>query len=59
MAPGLTAIELDAQAEYERLKQDYADELTGVFERVTGQTRIGLAFDREVMERMLTWPHRA
>ena len=35
------------------MKQDYADELTGVFERVTGQTRIGLAFDREVMERML------
>ena len=53
VAPGLTAIELDAQAEYERLKQDYADELTGVFERVTGQTGIGLAFDREVMERIL------
>ena len=53
VAPGLTAIELDAQAEYERLKQDYADELTGVFERVTGQTGIDLAFDREVMERIL------
>ncbi|MDP2761127.1 MAG: ArsA family ATPase [Sideroxyarcus sp.] len=53
VAPGLTAIELDAQAEYERLKQDYADELTGVFERVTGQAGIDLAFDREVMERFL------
>ncbi|MBI3056168.1 MAG: ArsA family ATPase [Betaproteobacteria bacterium] len=53
VAPGLTAIELDAQAEYERLKQNYADELTGVFERVTGQAGIDLAFDREVMERML------
>lgn len=53
VAPGLTAIELDAQAEYERLKQDYADELTGVFERATGQAGIDLAFDREVMERML------
>jgi arsenite-transporting ATPase len=53
VAPGLTAIELDAQAEYERLKQDYADELTGVFERVTGQTGIDIAFDREVMERIL------
>ena len=53
VASGLTAIELDAQAEYERLKQDYADELSGVFERVTGQTGIDLAFDREVMERML------
>lgn len=53
VAPGLTAIELDAQAEYGRLKQDYAEELTGVFERVTGQTGIDLAFDREVMERIL------
>jgi len=53
VAPGLTAIELDAQAEYERLKRDYADELTGIFERVTGQTGIDIAFDREVMERML------
>jgi len=53
VAPGLTAIELDAQAEYERLKQDYADELTGVFERVTGRTGIDIAFDREVMERIL------
>lgn len=53
VAPGLTAIELDAQAEYERLKQNYADELTGVFEHATGQAGIDLAFDREVMERML------
>lgn len=53
VAPGLTAIELDAQAEYERLKQDYAHELTGVFERFAGETGIGLAFDQDVMERML------
>lgn len=53
VAPGLTAIELDAQVEYERLKQAYADELTGVFERFTGETGIDLAFDQDVMERML------
>ncbi|HZY31240.1 MAG TPA: ArsA family ATPase, partial [Candidatus Methylomirabilis sp.] len=53
VAPGLTAIELDAQAEYARLQQDYADELTGIFERLTGETGIDIAFDREVMERML------
>lgn len=53
VAPGLTAIELDAQAEYERLRQDYADELGSVFKRVTGGTEINLAFDQEVMERML------
>lgn len=53
VAPGLSVIELDAQAEYEGLKQDYADELTGIFDRATGQSGIDLAFDREVMERML------
>lgn len=53
VAPGLTAIELDAEAEYERLKQDYADELTGIFGRASGQAGIDLAFDREVVERML------
>ena len=53
VAPGLSVIELDAQAEYTRLKKNYADELTGVFGRSTAQTGIELAFDREVMERML------
>ncbi len=53
VAPGLTAIELDAQAEYERLRHDYADELSGVFQRGTGQTSTDLAFDREVMEQIL------
>ncbi len=53
VAPGLSVIELDAQAEYEGLKQDYAAELSGVFDRATGQSGIDLAFDREVMERML------
>ena len=33
VAPGLSVIELDAQAEYAHLKQNYADELAGVFER--------------------------
>ena len=53
VAPGLTVIELDAQAEYEQLKRDYAAELTGIFERITGQTGIDIAFDRDVMQRML------
>ena len=51
--PGLTAIELDAEAEYEGLRRDYAAELTGVFKRASGQSGAALAFDREVMERML------
>lgn len=53
VAPGLSAIELNAQAEYAVLKQEYASELKGVFQRESAQSGVGLAFDREVMERML------
>ena len=53
VAPGLSVIEMDAQAEYAHLKQNYADELTGVFERASGPVGMNLAFDREVMERIV------
>lgn len=53
VAPGLSVIELDAQAEYAHLKKSYANELTGIFGRASGQAGIDLAFDREVMERLL------
>ncbi len=53
VAPGLSAIELDAPAEYALLKQQYASELKGIFQRESAQSGVGLAFDREVMERML------
>jgi arsenite-transporting ATPase len=53
VAPGLTVIELDAQIEYDTLKKIYADELRGVLARGESQSGIDLAFDREVMERML------
>ncbi len=53
VAPGLSAIELDAGAEYERLRRDYAAELTGIFERRGGESGMEVAFDREVMARML------
>jgi arsenite/tail-anchored protein-transporting ATPase len=53
VAPRLSVIELDAQAEYVQLKQDYANELRGIFGHVTGQNGIDLAFDREVMEQIL------
>lgn len=53
VAPGLSVIELDAQAEYAQLKKTYADELTGVFGRSAARAGIELAFDRDVMERML------
>lgn len=53
VAAGLSVIELDAQAEYAHLKQNYADELTGVFAQASGPAGMNLAFDREVMERIL------
>ncbi len=53
VAPGLFAIELDAKAEFERLKRDYAGDLTGIFKRSSAASGVELAFDREVMERML------
>ena len=53
VAPGLSVIELDAQAEYSRLKKDYAQELTGMFGRSKPEAGMELAFDREVMERIL------
>ena len=53
VAPGLSVIELDAQAEYNRLKKDYAQELTGMFGRSKPEAGMELAFDREVMERIL------
>lgn len=55
VAPGLTVIEMDPQAEYTRLKQEYSDELRLVLDRNAGQGQAGveLAFDREVMERIL------
>ena len=53
VAPGLTAIELDAQAEFSHLRQHYAQELTGVLATASGQAGIDFAFDRDVMERMI------
>lgn len=51
--PGLTAMEIDAQTEFEALKQQYTDEITDFFDSLTERTMLDLAFDREVMERIL------
>lgn len=50
---GLSAIELDPEAEYVRLKQLYADEVAGVFERLSAQAQIHVEFDQEVIERLM------
>jgi arsenite-transporting ATPase len=49
--PGLTAMEIDAGAEFEKLKTSYAEDLKHFLESVS--SGFDLTFDRVVMERML------
>ena len=53
ICPGLTAMETDAEAEFEKLKRYYADDAARLFGSLTGRGGIDLAFDREVIERMM------
>ncbi len=50
VATGLTAMEIDAQAEFEALKTEYHQELEGFLAAFNG---LDLTFDREVMEKIL------
>ena len=49
--PGLTAMEIDAKAEFEKLKERYAEDLEHFLESVS--RGFDLTFDRVVLERML------
>jgi arsenite-transporting ATPase len=49
--PGLTAMEIDARAEFEKLKMRYAEDLQRFLESVS--RGFDLTFDRVVLERML------
>jgi len=51
LAKGLTAMEIDAQAEFETLKNQYSDELEKFLSSLSGN--LDLTFDREVMERVM------
>jgi arsenite-transporting ATPase len=51
LVPGLTAMEIDAQKEFETLKKQYAMELEKFLEAIF--PNIDLTFDREVMERIM------
>jgi len=51
VAPGLWAMEIDAQAQFDTLKQQYREELNEFLE--SALSNLDLAFDREVMERIL------
>lgn len=49
--PGLKAMEIDAEAEFETLKREYQEELKDVLGSLL--QGLDLSFDREVMERLL------
>lgn len=51
IAPGLTAMEIDAQAEFEILKQAYKRELADFLQSLL--PNVDLTYDREVMEKIL------
>jgi len=51
LAPGLTGLELDAQAEFDALKNLYARELSDFLKHLLPQ--MDLAFDRPAMEKLL------
>ena len=51
ICPGLTALEVDAEAEFKTLKQLYAQELHSFFQSLCPNA--DLTFDREAMERIL------
>jgi len=51
LAKGLTAMEIDARAEFETLKNQYSDELEKFLSSIS--TNLDLAFDRDVMERVM------
>ena len=49
--PGLTALEINSEAEFEALKQQYAGDIEKLMESVS--SNFDLTFDREVLERTL------
>ncbi len=51
VVPGVTAIEIDSEAEFEVLKQQYAGDIERFLESVS--SNFDLAFDRDVLERTL------
>jgi arsenite/tail-anchored protein-transporting ATPase len=50
---GLTAFETDAQAEFQGLKREYAEEVEQFLGAMINRDRLDLVFDRQVIERLL------
>lgn len=51
IAPGLRAVQMDANAEFEALKEEYLDELDALLDSLA--SGVDLAFDREALESLL------
>jgi arsenite-transporting ATPase len=53
VCPGLAALEVNAEAEFERLRDQYAEEVAALFGSVRGKTIIELGYDREALDHLL------
>ena len=53
VSPRLAAVEIDANAELEELKADYGEEVEGFFNSMTSGAHLDVAFDRDVIERVM------
>jgi arsenite-transporting ATPase len=53
VCPGLTAVEIDSEAAFDRIKRQYAAEIAALCDGLTADTTVDLEFDREVFERLM------
>jgi arsenite-transporting ATPase len=54
VAPGLRAIEIDAEADFDVLRREYAEEVSEFFDQIGGQ-RVDVVYDRAVLEGLMTF----
>jgi arsenite-transporting ATPase len=52
IAKGLSAVEMDAEAEFGKWKQNYITEMENAFKSPGDQSGVDIVFDRDVMERV-------
>ena len=53
VAPGLSAMEVNAELEFDKLRKQYAEEVAMMFDSIGGRTVLKLEFDREAIERFM------
>lgn len=52
--PGLDAIEIDAEAEFDELRREYVEEVSAFFDRVGGRN-VDVVYDRAVLEGLMAF----